>query len=230
MEPDVQGQAAELTQPGTQTQNASEGGKTPEQLASDGFKAEMMRERNARQELEAQLQNPDFVYGYAKSLGMTNDETPAPSEEVPAEKAKPQVKQQELTWEVIEARLAARASLEATAAADHALQVKDHPELQSDPVLNDLYMTYAKTMKFSDAAVKVLALQEKRQATKSPEQIASEQALTQSAKANATTGRTGTVTSSEADQEIALQKQMANRNNTSGQRSALLALLSSGKL
>lgn len=221
--------AGALNQNAEVSQNGSEAVKTPDRSEAEGLKAEMLRERQARQTLEQQLQNPDFIYDQAKALGMaTSDaeaQAPAPEQAAPA---KPQVKAPDLTWELIETRLAARQNMESAAAADNAEQIKDHPELQSDPVLNDLYNTYAKNMRFSEAASKVLALNEKRLTT--PEQQAEDKSKTLASKANATTGTTGTVTTAEADTVSALQKQASNRNNPSGQSKALFELLRTGKL
>lgn len=230
---DEQGQSTTTqNQTAESLQNGSEAGKTPDRSEAEGLKAEMLRERQARQALEAQLTSPEFIYNQAKALGMTNEEALAQAEAAPETQTRPQaqVKPQELTWETIEARMTAQRQAEKAAEADHATQIKDHPELATDPVLNDLFQTYARTMKFSDAAEKVLALQEKRSLTKTPEQIEAAKRETESAKAQATTGRTGTLTAAEADDVTTLNNQLHNRRNPSAQSAALFELLRTGKL
>jgi len=231
MEPDAQGYATEgAPQPVETQQNGSEAGKTPDRSEAEGLKAEMLRERQARQTLEAQLSNPDFIFENAKRLGMTNEEAQAEAEAAPpTPKAETRVKPQELTMEVIEARLAQRLSLQKMADDDNAKQVKDNPQLSSDPVLSEMYQTLAKTMRYSDAATRVLELEAKRSSVLTPEQEAAEASKVKDSKAQATTGRTSTLTSSQATESEELKKTVQrNRGNVSVQRTAILEQLSKG--
>lgn len=232
MEPDAQGYAAgDASQTEQVPQNGSEAGKTPERSESEGLKAEMLRERSARQALEAQLSNPDFIWTQAKSLGMTNEEAQAAVESAPLpQPAENKVKAPELTWEGIDKRFANRQALEKMASDDNAVQIKDHPELMSDPVLKELYLDSAKTMRYADAAARVLLLQAKRaDMAKTPEQLETERVEAVRTKTQATTGKASGFSASEATEVEELRRQAANRSNPTGQKSAIQQMFKRGK-
>lgn len=231
MEPDVQGYATgDAPQPVDVPQNGSEAGKTPERIEAEGLKAEMLRERQARQNLEAQLSNPDFIYDQAKNLGMTNEQAQSAVDaamETPPAKAEAKVRQQDFTWESFDKRFSQRQALEKMASDDNAHQLKEHPELESNPVLKNLYQNLSQNMRFSEAAAKVLELEDKRSSAKTPEQVEADRLTAQSTKSQATTGRTTSLTSSEANDVEATQRQIHNRNDVGDQREGILKMFKS---
>lgn len=176
-------QAQEATQPQEGSQvtqaNVSEDAKTPsEGRGEPDYQVAMHQERTKRQQMEASLSDPDFIYQQAVKLGLA--EQPAAQ---PAPTPQPQ---QQMTNAQQEAMIAAKI--------DYDLTVREHPELASDPKMARMFRGLAQQgMRWSDAAAEIretlgtATTAAKAEGAKAKETEVSEKERAQTATTSATT-------------------------------------------
>lgn len=175
-------QAQEAAQPQAEPQvtetNVSEDAKTPsENRGEPDYQVAMHQERTKRQQIEASLSDPDFIYQQAVKLGLA---------EQPATQAQPTPQTQQMTPAQQEAMVAAKL--------DYELTVREHPELASDPKMARMFRGLAQQgMKWSDAAKEIqetlgtAATAAKAEGAKAKETEVSEKERAQTATTSATT-------------------------------------------
>lgn len=215
-------------QPTDQSQSGSEAAQTPESSEVAGMKAEMLRERKARQDMEAQLSNQDFIYNQARLLGMTNEQAQAATEEAAPSASTEPARRDQVSAPPPLTR--AEAAMMFAAQADYDRTVGKNPELESDPDMKDMFDAYvAKGMKFKDAGEKTLQIFERTTTKGRTEgEISKANQITDKEKAHTST--TTVVSSTSNDEDSALWNDLHDRNSPSRQKKAQLELIKRGKL